>query len=170
MTNDLRKEKGRWINHPEEELLDLLFIVDIKKMRMNFNARSPITSAPFDARVIYSMVNLEASDWNRHNPKGFHFKFHIPIILILVLDQSNKIDVQLRPINLKFNQKQYTYLLRCLDLNINYIDDHEKEFQFSQIPYYDIEGKLISFILIFRGNQVYSRFILPTRHYNFVEF
>ena len=100
--------KGRWLKHPEREFLCNVFQITSRDMAIFLNENIQFAK-PFDLSLEFETASVEAEDYLNHNPK--------------VVDQSYKINIETTPIKLSLKQKYYTYLLNCIDLNINYTDE-----------------------------------------------
>lgn len=50
-----------------------------------------------------------------------------------ILDQSSRFEISLSPIIVNIQQLHFTFLMKCLDLNINYEDCLKDRYQFALI-------------------------------------
>ena len=115
LTNSLTKRKGRWRNHKDEEMFCSILTLTGEKVSLKFNNDYNISNE-FNIFVEFEMPDIPASHFHIHNYK--------------VLNQSLKITMDSSPINLFFKQIHYNFLMKCLDLNINYTDGCAKYFPF----------------------------------------
>ena len=117
---------GRWLKHEKEPMLCEVYHMDTSSLNMNYNDRHTVLN-PCKFNISFELVCIEAYDYCNHRPE--------------VLDQSIHLKVA-APETLKLCMKpeHYTYLLKCLDLNINYTDGMSDMYNFRQVNVDALEG------------------------------
>jgi hypothetical protein len=95
-------------------------LIEAKKMGIIFYGKSTFEMAPsFDMEISFEKLNFSPLLVDNYLSEGINF---------LDLDICNKIGIKLSPLQLRFRIDVYTYFLRCLDLNINFVDSMDKHF------------------------------------------
>lgn len=76
---------------------------------------------PFDLSMTFNKLN--------YTPL-LSQSFLSPSIDPLELDLSHHLKMKFSPVAMRFKKEVYTYLLRCMDLNMNYTDEKSESFMF----------------------------------------
>lgn len=76
-------------------------------------------SEPFSAKIVYEKVAWQP--------------FIANLIPYTILDQASKFNISFSPILLHMEQTQFTFIMLCVDLNINYEDEMAEHFPFAII-------------------------------------
>jgi len=154
--NKRQMSAKRWVKYPTKEVLCEWYNVDMSAFSISFNEKFIILD-PCHFVLKLGMICVEAHDYNNHNPA--------------ILDQSNHIEME-TPKRMKLNMKpeHYTYLLKCLDLNINYTDNLSDSFNFRPLKLdiiqggikFIMEGKFsnISFFILNSDRSILSELIM----------
>ena len=114
--NKINQKKGRWYKYPEKEVIQQKFVVKISNAQLLHDTQS--VSNPFDIGIcIKGLVDSPVAEVVPHSEldKSMHFKITIKDLLKLSMTQST-----------------YNYFLRCLDLNINFCDEKQYEYDFKK--------------------------------------
>ena len=111
---------GRWKTLPEKEVWVTKFIIDMKDMGIRYDSNKFELAPSFDMRIIFEKLNYTPLLEDSFNSKNIDFT---------ELDISYKININFSALIMHLRSDVYTYLLRCMDLNINYSDELTKYFQ-----------------------------------------
>eukprot|EP01022_Parablepharisma_sp_SALTPOND_P001728 TRINITY_DN1071_c0_g1_i1.p1 TRINITY_DN1071_c0_g1~~TRINITY_DN1071_c0_g1_i1.p1 ORF type:complete len:1296 (+),score=172.27 TRINITY_DN1071_c0_g1_i1:23862-27749(+) len=153
--NERQRVPGRWLKHKKEKTLCEIFHMDTTSLTVSYNEKHSILE-PCHFFTQFELICIEAYDYNNHDPS--------------VLDQSHHIKVVIPKIlKLCMKPEHYTYLLKCLDLNVNYTDNNSDFFNFRQVNVNVIEGGIkytldcslpsISFLTLNSDNSVLAEFV-----------
>lgn len=114
ITNECRIEKGRFKHDPSKEALLTTLIVDAKDLGMCYSDDLFAVAEPFDMRIDFSSLN--------YSPL-------LPRIDSSQLNKSYLVEIEFKPlVSLRLTQDIYTFLCRCIDLNVLYTDYKEEKF------------------------------------------
>ena len=113
VTSQLITEKGKWILSPEKEVRMCSFKIQVEKTELNYKdtKMGSIDTISVDFRQMLHADTLEYID-------------------PLSLNKALWIGLKFSPINVQLSKKQFTYLMKCLDLNINYDDGMRELYDF----------------------------------------
>ena len=95
--------------------------IDVNRIKIDFNNNQCEIMAPTDLKIEYERFNESPVIKDSYMTAGFDF-------MDLKINDSLKISAP-TSIELSFKQHIFTYLMRCIDLNINYQDGLERYFQ-----------------------------------------
>ena len=133
ITNELEHVSGRWKEHPDKLVGVNTMYIDAKSIKID-HTRQLIDNVtpPFDLSISYQtllpssmLVDRKLLDFARQGPAASHG------IDFNQFENQDRITIT-SSMNIEMNIKQnvYKYILRCLDLNINFCDGFEQCFQF----------------------------------------
>jgi len=156
MWNERRKVTGRFLKHADEATLCDFYNFDTTGMTITYNNEETKILEPAHFLASIELLCMEAYDYNNHDPavldQSIHIKAEAPAILKLAMKPEH-----------------YTYLLKCLDLNINYTDHNSDFFNFRQVKTNVIEGGIkytldctipvVSFLTLNSDKSVLSEFV-----------
>ena len=114
---------GRWKSFAGKKVWVTKFNIDMKDMGIfkyeNLTQKFEIAPS-YDMKVIFEKLNY--SPWLEDSFSSKEIDF-------TELDISYKISINFSPLIMHLSQDVYTYIMRCMDLNLNYTDDLAKYFQ-----------------------------------------
>lgn len=137
--NERQKVAGRWLKHSEAKFLCDIYYMDTNALTMNYNEQYSIVE-PCHFFIQFELPCVEAYDYSKHSP--------------LVLDLSKHIKINIpKTLRIRMRPEHYTYLLKCIDLNINYTDMYSEVFNFRKVKANVIKGGVdyrleCSFVLV----------------------
>ena len=111
---------GRWKSNPDKEVWVTKFLIDMKDMSLKFDSGNFVITPSFDMKTTFEKLNYSPLLEDSYNSKDIDFT---------ELDISHKISINFSPLIMHLRIDVYTYILRCMDLNINYSDELTKFFQ-----------------------------------------
>ncbi len=126
MWNERLNVAGRWLKHPRETMMCETYHMDTDALTITHNDRHTVLN-PCRFCTQFEFACIEAYDYRNHKPE--------------VLDQSIHLRVAAPHVmRLSMKPEHYTYLLKCLDLNINYTDGQSDLFNFRPLSFEALEG------------------------------
>jgi len=116
---------GRWKKQAAREVYVNSLLIDAKSVRIDYLSHSSTSQVmpPFDLKIDYETINSSPLLVDGHLSPGIDFDD-------LQIQEKIAIRTFETSLDVKFKPAVYTYLMRCLDLNINYVDELEAFFQF----------------------------------------
>lgn len=116
---------GRWRKHINREVFVNSLLIDARSMRIDClsHAAASQVMPPFDLVIDYESINSSPLLLDGHLSPGIDFDD-------LQIQEKITIRTFEASLEMKFKPAIYTYLMRCLDLNINYVDELDAHFQF----------------------------------------
>lgn len=116
---------GRWAKQPKREVLVNSLLFEAKSMRID--CLTPTTTSqvmpPFDLAIEYESINSSPLLAEGHLSPGIDFH-DLQIQEIITMKTTEPC------LELRFRPAVYTYLMRCLDLNVNFVDELDAHYQF----------------------------------------
>ncbi len=110
---------GRWKSNPEKETWVTKFDIDMSQMSIKYDSNQFEIAPSFNLNIAFEKLNYTPLLEESYISKDIDF---------LELDISYKIQMKFSPLIMHLRSDVYTYLLRCVDLNINYSDSLTKYF------------------------------------------
>ena len=166
LKNDQKLIPGRW-KRPQYQSTGFLcetYSLESKQMSILFSDNETILS-PCNINIYFDFPCIETYDYNNHKPEILDLSMHIRI------EPQNEIRMSMK----RFH---YTYLLKCLDLNINYTDNFSNNFNFRHVNTNIIQGgiqfifkskfPLLSFTTLLDNNKKIAEFELNNLDISFL--
>eukprot|EP00347_Sterkiella_histriomuscorum_P000566 403375355 len=120
ITSETMPVQSRWKSMPEKDVWVTKFNIDMKEMGIRFDHNRFEIAPSYDMKIVFEKLNQSPYLEESFNSKHIDFTD---------LDISYKIQISFSALVMHLRQDVYTYLLRCVDLNINYTDNLTKYFQ-----------------------------------------
>jgi len=162
--NERQRTTGRWLKHEEAKFLCDVYYMDTNALTVNYNEQYTVIE-PCHFFVQIEMPCVEAYDYNEHSPLILDLSKHIKINIPKMLK------IQMRP-------EHYTYLLKCIDLNISYTDKFNDFFNFRKVKSDIIKGgidyrlecsfALVSFLVVNSDNSLLAEFVAKELSISFI--
>ena len=151
VTSKLENVEGKWKNHPSKKTFVNIIDIDMQQVRIDYNSKAYQITKPFDMLISFERINYSELLIDQFISKGIDFE---------QFNMSELISIVSSPLNFNFKQDIYTYILRILDLNINFYDNLTAGYQLftwnSQdfMKYLDLEQKIVD---KYKKSQVFKR-------------
>lgn len=145
---------GRWKNEPDKETIVNVMDINMNQVRIDFNEKQFEITPPFNMNIEIERVNYsELLIDEDFLTKSVNFE---------LFDKADHITIQSTGFALNFKQEVYTYLLRVMDLNINYYDMQSEGYQLycwdshDYMKYLNLEDQVVE---KYKDSSVYKRMI-----------
>jgi len=153
ITSHTEMRTGRWLNLPDQLAYETTMEIDCKQMGIRILEESGQLfhmTSPYDLNVKFDKLN--------YTPL-LSQSFLSPQIDPRELDIGYKILMKYTPVKMFFKQSAYRYMLRCMDLNLNYSDGlHNSQYMFYVWTKEDADNlyKEEDVVNKFKGQEVYK--------------
>jgi len=107
----LENAKGKWKSYPDKKTYINIIDIDMKSVRIDFDSKSYMITPPFDMEISLERINHSELLINQFLSKDIDFE---------EFDKSDHLKFKSTALEMNFKKEIFTYLLRVLDLNINY--------------------------------------------------
>ena len=155
---------GRWVKHPNEKLLCEVYHIESNSLNVKYNGNVPIVDS-VPGFMLFEFPCIETHDYNNHLPDVLDISLHLRVDAPIIMK------IYMMP-------EHYTYLLKCLDLNVNYTDGQSDKFNFRRVNVNVIQGgikykldtncPLISFVALMEDNSVLAEFVVRNFELNWI--
>ena len=130
--------KGRWTKNPQEEVYTTAMKIHLRGLSVMYLNSTSLAAAgsgkdsswtiiPGEVCGLQTNINISMDKLNFTEVLYTRY-FLTPDIDFTNLDFSTHFHVKCSPIKLHFHQEVLTYMHRCNDLNIGYVDGQMKHF------------------------------------------
>jgi len=116
----LENAKGKWKSYPDKKTYINIIDIDMKSVRIDFDSKSYMITPPFDMLISFERINHSELLINQFLSKDIDFE---------EFDKSDHLKFKSTALEMNFKKEIFTYLLRVLDLNINYYDNLDPGYQ-----------------------------------------